>query len=213
MSATLNTFGLFVLGWISWWATEYLLHRFVGHSRSSKLSFSLHHKKHHAIGDYFAPLTEKLKLSVIVVVSVYFLLGVLVGWRPGFCLLSGFLLSYLSYEWLHRRAHSHPPKTQYGRWLRRHHFHHHFMNPSANHGVTTEIGDLLFRTKDVPRQIRVPEKLKMVWLTDPQTDEVWPEFAQDYIMIHSRKRAPDRDRPSSNRHPSNTQDRLFGSAA
>ena len=212
MSAAIQAFSLFVGGWLSWWAAEYLIHRFVGHSRSNKLSFSIHHKKHHALGNYFAPLTEKLKLSLLVVASAYCLLGMLLGWRPGFFLISGFVLSYVSYEWLHRRAHSHPPKTRYGRWLRRHHFYHHFMNPSSNHGVTTEIGDLLFRTKELPTQIRVPEKLKMPRLTDPKTGEVWPEFAQDYIMTHSRRRLSDRDRPSNNTHASNTQDRLFGSA-
>jgi len=184
----------FVVGWLSWWAAEYLIHRFVGHGRSNLLSFSRHHKKHHSQGNYFAPLLDKARVSLTVTVIFGIGFGVVLGWANGLSLTGGFVLSYLTYEWLHRRAHSHPPKTKYGRWLRRHHFYHHFMNPNSNHGVTTFIGDILFQTKRIPQQIKVPEKLKMQWLTDPSTGEVWPEFSKDYVLMRSRKFSPNRRR-------------------
>lgn len=62
------------------------------------------------------------------------------------------------------------------------------MNPALNHGVTTSIGDWIFGTNRVPEKIRVPEKLKMVWLTDPATNEVWPEFSGDYELVRLNSR-------------------------
>ena len=179
---------VFGSGWLLWWASEYLIHRFVGHGQWIRLPFALHHRKHHALGNYFAPLIDKVKISVIVGASIFLLVALLCPWKIAAVFTSGFILSYLGYEWLHRRAHTHPPRSWYGRWARRHHFHHHFMDPSSNHGVTTSWGDLLFATKRVPAKIRVPEKLKMPWLTDPKTGEVWSEFSDDYEIIALKKR-------------------------
>jgi len=180
---------LFLAGWAGWWAAEYLIHRFVGHGRSNFLHFARHHKKHHALGDYFAPLSDKVKVSVGVGAVVLTVTGFAFGLDRGIGITIGFILSYLTYEWLHRRAHSHPPKSKYGRWVRRHHFYHHFMNPASNHGVTTAIGDLIFSTKCIPEKIKVPEKLKMAWLTNPQTGEVWPEYSEDYVLVRLKTRS------------------------
>jgi len=69
----------------------------------------------------------------------------------------------------------------YGRWARRHHFYHHFHDPKVNHGVTSPIWDIVFGTYHKPDVIRVPEKLKMVWLCD-ETGEVKEPFRAQYEL-------------------------------
>jgi hypothetical protein len=92
----------------------------------------------------------------------------------------------------HRRLHTHAPRTAYGRWARRHHFHHHFVNPKANHGVTTPLGDLAWGTLDPEQRIPVPERLAMAWLLDPETGDVAAPYQREYVLVRlgeSRKAA------------------------
>lgn len=51
-----------------------------------------------------------------------------------------------------------------------------------NHGVTSPIWDIVFGTYVEPEQIRVPEKLAMEWLCDPQSGDVHTSFAHDYVL-------------------------------
>ncbi len=81
---------------------------------------------------------------------------------------------------LHRREHTHAGFGWYGRWSRRHHFAHHYSDARFNHGVTTPLWDLVFRTYRPVHTIRVPAKFVMPWLKDPATGQVRPEFAQTF---------------------------------
>jgi sterol desaturase/sphingolipid hydroxylase (fatty acid hydroxylase superfamily) len=89
----------------------------------------------------------------------------------------GFVGMYVAYEVVHRRLHTHRGVGAVGRYLRRHHFHHHFGNPRLNHGVTSPIWDVVFGTFQAPGVITVPEKLAMDWLVDPQTGDVHEDLA------------------------------------
>jgi sterol desaturase/sphingolipid hydroxylase (fatty acid hydroxylase superfamily) len=104
--------------------------------------------------------------------------GVPLGLTFGF----SFVSMYVLYEWVHRREHTHRGFGAWGRYLRRHHFHHHFGNPHSNHGVTTPIWDVVFGTYERPGRIRVPDKLRMRWLVDPATGEVYGEYATSYEL-------------------------------
>lgn len=175
------------LGAFLWTFLEYVFHRWLGH-RWKKNIFGKEHTRHHSQGDYFAPAWKKAGAALIFV-------GVMAGpavWIAGFvhggAFTVGFAGFYLTYEWLHRRDHTHAGIGFYGRWARRHHFYHHFGDPSKNHGVTSPIWDVVFGTYATPTKIIVPEKLKMRWLTQ-DSGEVWPEFAEQY-EIRRRKRAP-----------------------
>lgn len=175
------------LGALLWTFLEYVFHRWLGH-RWKKNIFGKEHTRHHSQGDYFAPAWKKAGAALIFV-------GVLSGpavWLAGLvhgsAFTFGFASFYLAYEWLHLRDHTHAGIGFYGRWARRHHFYHHFGDPSKNHGVTSPIWDLVFRTYKTPTKIVVPEKLKMRWLTQ-DSGEVWPQFAEHYA-IRRRKRAP-----------------------
>lgn len=96
------------------------------------------------------------------------------------------MLFYCVYEALHRIEHVTAGIGPYGRWARRHHFHHHFVDGKTNHGVTTPLWDLVFGTYRRPGVIDVPPKLCMRWLLDPTTGGIREAHAGTFAM---RRRA------------------------
>lgn len=186
MIETLTTHGPRValslaLGVATWSLAEYLMHRFMGH-RWRKNFFGVEHTRHHAEGNYFAATWKKLIFAGVMLAVMLVGVGLWLGWPIGAGYSLGFTGFYLTYELLHRRAHTHPPTGWYSRWLRRHHFWHHFGDPRSNHGVTSPIWDVVFGTRRAPKRIRVPPKLAMPWLFDPADGDVWPAFRADYSM-------------------------------
>lgn len=95
---------------------------------------------------------------------------------------AGWALAYYFYEWQHRSAHVHPPRNWWQRWMRLHHFHHHFGHPMANQGVSLPVWDVVFRTLEIPTQVKVPRRLAMPWLIDSE-GEVRPEYVADYVLV------------------------------
>lgn len=172
----------FVAGAAGWAASEYLLHRFVGHQPKSRTQFAREHRRHHAEGDYFAPTLKKAQAMGPVVILIGLFGGLVLG-GSGVFFAIGFAVAYAGYEIFHRRLHTHPPTNRYGRWARKHHFHHHFHDPKMNHGVTSPVGDWIFSTETRPARIRVPERLAMRWLVDPETNDVREAFAEDYQLV------------------------------
>src|ERR1035441_10491230 len=97
----------------------------------------------------------------------------------------GWVVAYFVYEWIHAANHLWEPRTTYGRWARRSHFHHHFGAPLRNHGVTTPLWDKVFGTYDNPAQVTVPRRMAMVWLLD-DAGEVHPEHRATYLVRGAR---------------------------
>lgn len=174
-----------VVGGVTLWSLcEYLLHRFLGHDkRTWPNGFAAEHTRHHSQGDYFAPAWKKGLAALAALLIVTPLAVWAAGLAHGGLFSAAFVAMYLTYEGLHRRAHTHPGLGRYGRFLRRHHFYHHFADPKTNHGVTSPLWDWLFGTLAATPQLRVPEKLAMVWLVDPQSGEVREEFRRDYALV------------------------------
>jgi hypothetical protein len=189
----------FALGAASWSLCEYSLHRFLGHGPKRKKSegppglfdgdFGSEHQAHHADTRYFTPTRRKLKAAAVFLPVMGTAGSFLVGPRRAWSFALGFGLTYAGYEILHRRTHTHAPRGPYSRWARRHHLHHHFESPKANHGVTSPIWDWAFGTLEEPGQIRVPERHAPPWLFDA-SGEMKSEYAADYVVI--RKRDPQR---------------------
>lgn len=182
-----NVLLAFLVGALGWTLLEYLLHRFVFHSRSARRVGAKEHRRHHALGDYFAPWWQKALAASVAVAIVLPLLILIAGVQAGIACTSGFIGAYLLYEILHRRAHTHPPRGRYGRWRRKHHFAHHFADPRLAQGVTTPVWDWVFGTGLVVERVRVPRRLAMRWLLDADGD-IQPAYAQDYVLVGSRKR-------------------------
>ncbi len=187
MQVLVGLLAAFGLGAVGWTFLEYLLHRFVFHGASAAGLGAKEHRLHHARVDYFAPWWQKA-LAAIAATAVALPMAVaLVGIASGLCFTGGFIAMYLLYEVLHRRAHTHPPRGVYGRWLRRNHFAHHFADPGRALGVTTPIWDLVFGTTLPATSVRVPRRLAMPWLVDPD-GAIWSAHAGDYELVGSARK-------------------------
>ncbi len=172
-----------LLGGIAWTLLEYILHRWLGHdARTRPNPFAAEDIRHDSQGHYFAPAWKKA-LTAVLFVAVLSLPAVnLTGVLAGSAFAVGLVAMYVAYEVLHRRDHTHPGMGSYMRFLRRHHFYHHFTDPNFNHGVTTPIWDWVFGTLRAPGLIRVPPKLAMKWLVDPRTGSVHASYAKHYEL-------------------------------
>ncbi len=193
------------LGAVAWTLLEYVLHRFVFHGSSPKLLGAKEHRRHHAQVDYFAPWWQKTLAGVAATALMLPLAGVAGGATLGLSFTGGFIAMYLLYEVLHRRAHTHPPTGPYGRWRRRNHFAHHFVDPRLAQGVTTPVWDWVFGTRLPVDVVPVPRRLAMIWLTDAN-DEIQAGYANDYTLVGSarndaRSRRADTEAADANRSP------------
>ncbi|MCB9562909.1 MAG: sterol desaturase family protein [Kofleriaceae bacterium] len=175
-----------LLGAFTWSLMEYCIHRWMGHDRRFRRSlFGREHVRHHAEGDYFAPTWKKLIVGTVVALLLGTPATLLLG-VTGFAWIAGLMGFYTCYEVLHRREHTHPGIGAYGRWARRHHFYHHFVDGRTNHGVTSPLWDLVFGTYRRPATIPVPPRLCMAWLRDPATGGIAPRFAPTFVMREPR---------------------------
>lgn len=172
-----------ITGVLTWTLLEYLIHRWMGHDRRfKKTPFGVEHIRHHVEGNYFAPTWKKLAFAVVFAAVIAPLACLVAGVAPGLAYVGGLIGFYGVYEWLHRREHTHAGWGPYGRWARRHHFHHHFVDGRANHGVTSPLWDLVFGTYQQPASnIAVPKKLVMQWLVDA-TGAIRSEHATTFSL-------------------------------
>lgn len=173
----------FTLGVLTWSLLEYMIHRWMGHGRRFRGNpFGVEHIRHHIEGNYFAPTWKKLGVATIFAGLLIGPAILVAGLALGTAYVAGLITFYAIYEWLHRREHTHAGIGPYGRFVRRHHFHHHFVDGRKNHGVTTPIWDFVFGTYEAPTVIRVPAKLCMAWLRDPHTGDIRAEHARTYQL-------------------------------
>lgn len=175
----------FLLGVLGWTFAEYWLHRGWGHRGEAKNPFSVEHLAHHADLTYFAPAYKKAIAAVAVVVVLGTLLYQFLG-IPGIAAAVGFATMYVVYEVIHRRLHSDPGDSRYGRWARRHHLYHHYRRPKLNHGVSSPIWDFVFGTLEVPDIVKVPRRNALPWMLD-EDGELREDLAGEYVLI-GRKR-------------------------
>lgn len=182
----LAALALFGIGLALWSLGEYVLHRFAMHELRGRGLASREHLRHHAERDSVLESWYLAWTGVLLVGAGWGALGTLVVGTVGPALGLGWVAGYGFYDWIHWRAHRRPVAHPYERWVRRHHFHHHFGHPMANQGVTTPIWDLVFGTYErVDGPVRVPRRLAMVWLLDDH-GEVRPEYATDYELVGRR---------------------------
>ncbi len=178
-------------GAFAWTFAEYGLHHWNGHLTRGRTNFSKHHLHHHVEPEWFAPAWMKVRAAAWVCPSVGLAVGSFAGLWPGVVFALSFGLAYYAYENTHSRCHFHAPTGPYSRWTRRNHFYHHFTSAKMNHGVTSPVWDLIFRTYRDPGVIRIPERHAMAWLCDPETGQVKPEYQRDYELIPERTRVSD----------------------
>ena len=185
------------LAFVLWSFMEYVLHRFAFHEARGGNYGSREHLNHHARRDYDLWRNPEAWAGVVLVgAALGALAWVVVGPAAGWGLGVGYVVAYFTYEAIHAIAHCFAPRTRYGRWFRKHHFHHHFAEPLRNQGVTTPVWDKVFGTQTVPDQVQVPRRMAMVWLLD-EHGEVKPEFREDYAVRGRREFDEDAERPNA----------------
>jgi sterol desaturase/sphingolipid hydroxylase (fatty acid hydroxylase superfamily) len=172
-----------LLGALSWTFLEYVIHRWMGHDRRfRKTPFGVEHVRHHVEGDYFAPTWKKVIAAAIATALLAAPAVWIAGAVRGSAFLAGLMAFYALYEIVHRGEHVRAGSGPYGRWARRHHFHHHFVDGRSNHGVTSPVWDFVFGTYQRVGQIPVPRRLCMAWLRDPQTGGVRADLADTFVL-------------------------------
>ena len=189
-----------LVGALLWTLAEYLLHRFAMHELRGKGIMSREHLDHHVKSTWtFTAMTVLSWVGMLIVGTVlWYPVGWVVGGPAvGVALSAGWAVGYFFYELQHALAHVRGPRGRYTTWLRRHHFHHHFGHPMANHGVTFDLWDRVFGTLERPTIVRVPRRLALPWLVDADGD-LLPEFEGRYVLVGSnggpRREAIDRAR-------------------
>jgi sterol desaturase/sphingolipid hydroxylase (fatty acid hydroxylase superfamily) len=176
-----------VVGAMTWTFLEYVIHRWLGHDRRFRRTpFGSEHIRHHIEGNYFAPTRKKLAVAAVVTTILSVPAVMLAGATSGLAWVAGLMTFYGVYELSHRREHTHAAIGPYGRWARRHHFHHHFVDGRSNHGVTSPLWDVVFGTYQKPSTIAVPRQLCMEWLRDPSTGDVRSEHKGTFVLRAGR---------------------------
>ncbi len=171
-----------LLGAFTWTFLEYVIHRFLGHvPRLRKNPFGVEHVRHHIEGNYFAPSWKKLLVAMLFS-AILCVPAIALAGRLGVAYVAGLMGFYGVYELLHRLDHVSPGFGPYGRWQRKHHFYHHFVDARMNHGVTSPIWDFVFGTYRKPGVITVPKKLCMSWLKDPETGDIRAVHSSTFVL-------------------------------
>ncbi|MCP3853914.1 MAG: hypothetical protein GY745_03490 [Actinomycetia bacterium] len=183
VAVLVGTAGL-VAGATGWTLVEYGLHRFAMHGRGGRGIASREHLRHHAWPERTSPAMRSLAYLGSAAGGVVLALVVdRIGPTPlavGVAL--GLMSGHTAYELGHWRAHHRPAANRWERWMRPRHFHHHFVSPRTNLGVTVDVWDRVFGTYVAPGQVRVPSRLAMSWLLD-DSDEVRPALAPQYRLV------------------------------
>ncbi len=149
---------LVAVGALLFYLSEYTTHRFMFHARPSSWAW-LRAKQHRLHYDHhveparldllFLPLWYVLPNLLATSVLAY---AVLRDWGQVAALVLGAMLALLHYEWVHFIAHMpYTPKTAAGRWMKRYHLRHHFVNEKLWYGVSNPAMDVVYRTFRDPR--------------------------------------------------------------
>jgi dihydroceramide fatty acyl 2-hydroxylase len=128
-------------GFLAWGGVEYLVHGVLSHRFRTFVTplHGAHHSDPRAV--FTAPIAV-----VPSAVLLYGIAAIAAGPALGAVFIAGILVGFARYELVHWRIHFRVPRNDRERRLRDHHLAHHFANPRAYHGVTTQRFDRWFGT-------------------------------------------------------------------
>lgn len=135
---------------------EWGLHRFVLHGPAFRLGgrtidTGYAHRGHHQVPDDVAGAllgTSFAFSNATVVAAIAGAIGAATGgWHAVGTAVATGEAGLLAYEWTHLLEHSgYHPRTAWFRRLRASHLRHHFRDDTTNFGITSRLGDRVFRT-------------------------------------------------------------------
>lgn len=163
---------LFVVGLLIWTVAEYTVHRFGFHvSRDAEvkvqesveqlgesdpalpaignweqLRYFLAHGVHHTHPNDSKRLVMPPVVSVPLAVLFYLIFRAVFGPINMLPAFAGLVVGYLFYDMTHYAVHHVRPRTRLGRYLKKHHFRHHYMDPTKNYGVSSPAWDVVMGT-------------------------------------------------------------------
>jgi len=148
--------GLVAAGIGLWTLCEYTLHRWVFHwtndtTRGRRIHFLIHGVHHDFPNDkdrLVMPLGASIPLGVLFFGGFYLLFGTAVA-EP---LFAGLVVGYMIYDGTHYAVHHFKPRTRVGRFIKRHHMRHHYMDPEGGFGVSSPLWDVIFHTMPTVRK-------------------------------------------------------------
>lgn len=146
---------LFLIGFLFFTLTEYLIHRFVfhAHASSNKKNWMVQmHGIHHTHPTDKKRLTLPLTVAIGLSSIVFFVLWLLLSQYAWF-FFPGFILGYAFYLFVHYLIHTTRPPKGVLEILWKNHYSHHYRDTNKAFGVTTPFWDLVFGTmpKDTNR--------------------------------------------------------------
>lgn len=147
---------------------EYMHHRFGGHTDAWGTTMRSSHTQHHSdaleggvllMQKFYqrAPIVCALLLTFggpQIIVSQLLQRGVLFALGS----IGGLAIGYGLTEGYHHRMHHSAPTTAFGRFIRRHHFYHHFVSSRVNFGFTSPLWDWVMGTYVPVFHVHVPRK-------------------------------------------------------
>lgn len=178
----------FGAGWAIWPAFEYVFHRWVFHNPDEETTGQNEHTIHHRNPEVYNDhewkdaLLELKDLVPKVLIPLSVGTSVLFGPKRGLSLLAGLTTHWVFYERVHLVSHNQEelPKDPRKAHLFRHHMIHHFKNPKANYGFTTDFFDKIFQTYEEAEMIAIPAHMAPKWLK---------EDMPGYKLVGKRKKA------------------------
>jgi sterol desaturase/sphingolipid hydroxylase (fatty acid hydroxylase superfamily) len=176
----------FAGGLAGWTLLEYAIHYWLGHLTRGRILISAEHFRHHRDIRYFTPLRLKIQGAIPVLLVLMLVVGGVFGAAAGLGCVAAVALGWTTYESLHQSIHVNGPRGTYGRWAARHHLSHHFNRPNRNHGVTTPLWDVVFRTYEPVRRVRVPRRslASVPWLAAAVAGgAARDDFLADYDVV------------------------------
>ncbi|UCG89437.1 MAG: sterol desaturase family protein [Gemmatimonadota bacterium] len=163
---------LFAVGVAIWSIVEYVVHRFGFHvSREAEikvqdtvdeldpeqpalaaitgleqLRYFVAHGVHHTHPNDTKRLVMPPIVSVPLAILFYWIFKAVFGPVDMLPAFAGLVTGYLLYDMTHYAVHHVRPQTRLGRYLKKHHFRHHYMDPRKNYGVSSPIWDIVWGT-------------------------------------------------------------------
>ena len=163
---------LYAAGLAVWTVSEYFVHRFgfhVGKEAERKVQdnvdkleegqgalralsgleqtrYFLAHGVHHTHPNDSKRLVMPPIVSIPLAVLFYWIFRALFGPVDMLPAFAGLVTGYLIYDMIHYSVHHVRPRTAIGRYLKKHHFRHHYQDPNKNYGVSSPVWDVIMGT-------------------------------------------------------------------
>lgn len=163
---------LFAGGVLLWTLAEYLLHKHAFHApdhimaethavaaalpRSEPVlpalptwrhqAYFLAHGVHHEYPSDSTRLVAPPGASIPLALVIWLIVRAVAGPVLTPALFAGFIAGYLVYDTTHFAVHHFAMPTRWGRYLKKRHARHHFVDPDSDYGVSSPLWDVVFRT-------------------------------------------------------------------